>query len=65
MKRFFKDYKEMCVKPQLQWIKKHWKGYTLMCIGAFAIRVLVTKVMGKIQEKNFEKMYAQEEKNES
>lgn len=32
MKEFFKDYKEMCIDPQNKWMKKHWKGYILMCL---------------------------------
>lgn len=32
MKAFFKDYKEMCIDPSNMWLKKHWKGYILMCL---------------------------------
>ena len=31
---FWKDYNDMCVKPQTEWMKKHWKGYILMLIGS-------------------------------
>ena len=36
MREVVKDYKEMCVKPQRMWMKKHWKGYVLMNIIAYA-----------------------------
>lgn len=35
MKDFFKDYNEMCVKPQKAWLKKHWKGYILVLIASW------------------------------
>lgn len=39
MKEFVKDYVELC-KHSNQWMKKHWKGYTLLCLltvgGEFA-----------------------------
>ena len=34
-KTFWKDYNDMCVKPQCEWMKKHWKGYSLVLIGSF------------------------------
>lgn len=30
MKEFVKDYVEL-QKHSNQWLKKHWKGYTLLC----------------------------------
>lgn len=30
MKEFVKDYVDLC-KHSTQWMKKHWKGYTLLC----------------------------------
>lgn len=30
MKEFVKDYVDLC-KHSSQWMKKHWKGYTLLC----------------------------------
>ena len=39
MKEFVKDYVDLC-KHSNQWMKKHWKGYTLLCVltvgGEFA-----------------------------
>lgn len=34
-KTFWKDYSDMCVEPQMKWLKKHWKGYVLMIAGSF------------------------------
>lgn len=65
MKEFFKGYNDMCVKPQLQWLKKHWKGYTLICVGAFTVPFLVAKVVNEIQERNLVKNITQENKTES
>lgn len=36
MKEFFKDYMEMCIKPNRMWMKKHWKGYVLMYLIMYA-----------------------------
>ena len=35
-KTFWKDYDDMCVKPQMKWMKLHWKGYILTLIAFFA-----------------------------
>ncbi len=32
MKAFFEDYGNMIMKPQTKWLKKHWKGYLLICV---------------------------------
>lgn len=57
MKTFWKDYIEMCIKPQNNWIKKHWKGYVLYCIasvvGTFAYlnrKSIVEKLKSKFQK---------------
>lgn len=30
MKSFFKDYWELCEESN-KWMKKHWKGYLVLC----------------------------------
>lgn len=45
MKNFFKDYNDMCIKPQLGWMKKHWKGYTLMLLGSYAAGYAIGKAI--------------------
>lgn len=42
---FWKDYKDMCIKPQLSWMKKHWKGYTLVLLGSYAGGYLIGKAI--------------------
>lgn len=37
MKEFWKDYNDMCIKPSMKWLAKHWKGYILMLITAFPL----------------------------
>ena len=34
-KTFWKDYNDMCIKPQMKWMRKHWKGYILVLIGSY------------------------------
>lgn len=35
MMSVLRDYRTMVVRPQLSWIKKHWKGYTIFLIIVF------------------------------
>lgn len=47
MKSFWVDYKDMCIVPQWGWLKKHWKGYTVLCILSCIIyAVLACAQMG-------------------
>lgn len=40
MKKAFEDYKEMIIKkPQVKWIKIHWKGWILTSVIAGLIPV--------------------------
>lgn len=32
MKTALKDYKEMIWKPSWKWLKKHWKGYSVLLV---------------------------------
>lgn len=42
MKKAFEDYKEMIIKkPQVKWIKIHWKGWILTSVIAGLIPVFV------------------------
>lgn len=34
MKSFFKDYWELCEESN-KWMKKHWKGYLVLCFIAY------------------------------
>lgn len=44
-KTFWKDYNDMCIKPQTEWMKKHWRGYILMLVGSYAAGYTVGKVI--------------------
>lgn len=58
-KEFWIDYKEMVVKPQNDWLKKHWKGYTVFCAAMFVAGAVETiayfKIKDKIEEKRYKK----------
>ena len=58
-KEFWIDYKEMVVKPQNDWLKKHWKGYTVLCAATFVAGAVGTiayfKIKDKIEEKRYKK----------
>lgn len=58
-KEFWTDYKEMVVKPQNDWLKKHWKVYTVLCVAAFVTPAVGTiayvKIKDKIEEKRYKK----------
>lgn len=58
-KEFWIDYKEMVVKPQNDWLKKHWKGYTVFCAVMFVAGAVGTiayfKINDKIEEKRYKK----------
>ena len=42
MKKAFEDYKEMIIKkPQVKWIKIHWKGWMLIMIISACIPYIV------------------------
>ena len=49
-KTFWKDYNDMCVEPQTEWMKKHWKGYVLMLVASYAGGYAVGKIIDKKDE---------------
>lgn len=56
-KKFWTDYKEMVIEPQNEWLKKHWKGYTVFCAATFVAGAVGTIVHFKIKDKIEEKRY--------
>ena len=58
-KEFWIDYKEMVIKPQNDWLKKHWKVYTVLCAATFVTPAVGTiayiKIKDKIEEKRYKK----------
>lgn len=53
MKGFFKDYLDLC-KHSCRWLKKHWKGYTVLCTllcGAEVAWFYRESIKDKINEK--------------
>ena len=36
-KEFWSDYNEMVLKNSNKWLKKHWKGYIILCIASFVL----------------------------
>ena len=49
MKEFFKSYGDLC-KTNLNWTKEHWKGYTLICVLAFAIPFCGLYIYNKLDD---------------
>lgn len=56
-KEFWIDYKEMVIKPQNEWLKKHWKGYTVLCAATFVTSAVGATAYFKIKDKIEEKQY--------
>ena len=53
MKEFWKDYVDLC-KHSCRWMKKHWKGYILVCIIIYALTFIWLSrdyIMDYIREK--------------
>lgn len=44
------DYKVLC-KESMTWMKKHWKGYAVICISAFALPIIYEQTKYKINSK--------------
>lgn len=64
MKKAFEDYKEMIIKkPQVKWIKIHWKGWILTSVIAGLIPVFVYN-MDDIVDSIKIKFLKEEEENE-
>ena len=53
MKSFFKDYWELC-KESNKWMKKHWKGYLMLCFIVSLI-YLAPYIVELSKEKRLEK----------
>lgn len=56
-KEFWTDYNEMVIKPQNEWLKKHWKGYTVFYAVTFVAGAVGTLAYLKIKDKIEEKRY--------
>lgn len=54
---FWRDYNDMCVEPQSNWLKLHWKGYILMLIGSYATGYGIGWTIDKIAEAKHKKEY--------
>ena len=64
MKKAFEDYKEMIIKkPQVKWIKIHWKGWIFRSVIAGFIPVFVYN-MDDIVDSIKTKFLKEEEENE-
>ena len=49
-KEFWRSYWDLCM-AQMQWTKKHWKGYCLMFIVLWVIVFAPFYIWAKVQEK--------------
>ncbi len=63
MKKALYDYKEMIIKPQVKWIKIHWKGWVLTSVIAGLIPVFVFNMDGIVDSVK-EKFSKEEEEND-
>lgn len=59
MKSFFKDYWELC-KESGKWMKKHWKGYLVLCFSVSLI-YLAPYIVELIKEKRLENDFSEKE----
>ena len=61
MKSFFKDYWELC-KESNKWMKKHWKGYLVLC---FIISLIYfAPAIWKLLEEKRHELFSKEEDEE-
>lgn len=44
------DWKELIYDPQIEWLKRHWKGYTAFLAACFVIPILYDKWTEKRNE---------------
>lgn len=61
---FWSDYNEMVLKNSDRWLKKHWKGYTVLCIVSFFIPFIVsfiTTLLVKIRKEKLDEKKGEEE----
>ena len=54
-KEFWMDYWELC-KESMNWLKKHWLGYIILCIVIFAISFIPAYLNCREIQKDFNKM---------
>ena len=59
MKSFFKDYWELCKESNKQ-IKKHWKGYLVLCFNVSLI-YLAPYIVELSKEKRLENDFSEKE----
>ena len=59
MKRFFKDYRELS-KESDKWMKKHWKGYLVLCFIVSLI-YLAPYIVELSKEKKLENDFSEKE----
>lgn len=59
MKSFFKDYWELC-KESNKWMKKHWKGYLMLCFIVSLI-YLAPYIVKLSKEKRLENDFSEKE----
>lgn len=59
MKSFFKDYRELC-KESDKWMKKHWKGYLVLC-SIVSLIYLAPYIVELIKEKRLENDFSEKE----
>lgn len=46
-KEFWSDYNEMALKNGNKWLKKHWKGYIVLCLVAFFVPYAITRFVNR------------------
>lgn len=59
MKSFFKDYWELCEESN-KWMKKHWKGYRVLCF-IISLIYLAPYIVELIKEKRLENDFSEKE----
>lgn len=59
MKSFFKDYWELCEESN-KWMKKHWKGYLVLCFIVSLI-YLAPYIVELSKEKRLENDFSEKE----
>lgn len=57
LKEFVTDYNEMVLKPSEEWTKKHWKGYSVLCVATFITSAVGTALYIKIKDKKESERY--------
>ena len=43
-------------KESFKWIRRHWKRYSVMCVVAFFLPWIVTKIIDYISERKYRKI---------